>query len=175
MPISAIMILILIMSVLVLSAYLRIKDRDSTPVDDNNDSYSITERSENATIIRTYTVENRYIDGHMCNSYDDMQRWYVKKGLSEGYERRLSEIEASLSKLNTDGGEEPFEEWNLATLNIESCASCTGFGIMSVETEEHSIQQKSSLRWKRKGKKRLLNYCRIGEYGWMRIKQFLTI
>ena len=75
-------------------------------------SFTIYDKKGAGTVAKTYDGGERYIDGHKCSSADDMAKWYAKKGLSEGYERRLTEIEYQLRKLNTDEGDLLLNEWN---------------------------------------------------------------
>ena len=74
-------------------------------------SFTIYDKRGAVTVIKTYEGGERYIDGHRCSSADDMTRSYVKKGLCEGYERRLREIEKQLSRSNTDNGDALLSEW----------------------------------------------------------------
>ena len=74
-------------------------------------SFTIYDKKGAITVSKTYEGGERYIDGHRCSTADDMSRWYIKKGLCEGYERRLHEIEHQLSQLNTDTGDDLLSEW----------------------------------------------------------------
>lgn len=81
--------------------------------EDNLDgSFTIYDKHGAGTVIKTYEGGERYIDGHKVNCADDMTRWYVMKGLGEGLERRIHEIESKLERLNSDGGNELLAEWD---------------------------------------------------------------
>ena len=74
-------------------------------------SFTIYEKKGAVTVGKTYEGGERYFDGHRCSTADDMDRWYVKKGLCEGYEIRLHEIEHQLTRLNAGGGDDLLSEW----------------------------------------------------------------
>lgn len=76
-------------------------------------SFTIYDKKGSITVSNTYEGGERYIDGHKCSTADDMAQWYVKKGLCEGYERRLLEIENQLSRLNTGIGDDLLSEWKM--------------------------------------------------------------
>ena len=79
--------------------------------DNGPGSFTIYDKKGAITVTKTYEGGDRYIDGHKCSTADDMTRWYIKKGLAEGFERRLHEIEHQLSRLNTDIGDNLLSEW----------------------------------------------------------------
>ncbi len=74
-------------------------------------SFTIYERNGLSTVARTYTGGERYIDGHLIQNADDMEKWNVLRGHQMALERRLYDIEYLLKKEDTDNGDALYREW----------------------------------------------------------------
>ena len=109
-------------------------------------SFRIYNKTGSSTVMKVYSGGERYIDGRPVNSSDDMERWYVMKGLSEGYERRLSEIEYMLEKSNIDNGDELLKEWKERYQAYRKI--CTDHNITSNTIVDHGQIEILYEKWK---------------------------
>lgn len=160
--IIAIIVVILIISALVSSNDNKWSDnksqnyqswRESSP----DGTFTIYEKKGPVTLIKSYEGGDRYIDGHKCNSADDMERWYVKRGFAEGIERRLHEVEDILGKLNVEGGEELYDEWQRRYNDYRKLCIEHGFWNYVIDDRNTFIPTTSQIAKEEEKKKEILD------------------
>lgn len=99
-------------------------------------SFVIVEDNGRSRVTAEYEGGERYVDGHCVRNADDMTKWYVFKGFSEGIGRRIDLITKLLNKPDTENGDALYEEWKLRYDTYRKC--CIDHGLWNSFLNDHT-------------------------------------